>query len=60
MAKLKLITTAIAAKMLGLTADYIRQLCSKGKIEAQRVGHDWIFTEEDIKHIKRQRNKKES
>ena len=59
MAKQKLITTKIAATMLGFSQDYIRQLCALGKIKAQKLSHDWIFELDAIKKIKRQRNKKE-
>lgn len=55
----RLITTAIAAQMLGFTRDYIRQLCADGEIKADKLGHDWIFPESAIKHIKRKRQKKD-
>ncbi len=56
--RLKLITCRIAAKILGLSPDYIRRLCGTGKIKAEKLGHDWLFPEESIKDIKRQRKKK--
>ncbi len=58
MSKLKVITTTIAAKILGFTPSYIRRLCISGKIKAEKHGHDWLFTEKDLKDIKRQRKEK--
>ncbi len=58
MSKGNLITTIIAAEKLGLTSDYIRQLCARGKIKAKKIGHNWLFTESAIKHIKRKRHSK--
>jgi len=56
----KLITTSLAAKMLGFTPDYIRRLILDGKIKAEKLGHNWVFTEAAIKHVKRIRfSKKE-
>lgn len=59
MANQKLITTKIAAEMLGFSQDYIRQLCASGKIKAQKLSHDWIMDRQAIKHVKRQRNKRD-
>jgi excisionase family DNA binding protein len=55
MAKQKLITTRIAAEILGFTQDYVRQLCFEGKIKALKAGHDWIIDEKNIKNIRRKR-----
>ncbi len=54
----KLITCEIASKMLGLSRDYIRLLCWNGKIKAQKIGQNWVFTESAIKHIYRKRKTK--
>lgn len=52
----KLISTKIAAEMLGFSQDYIRQLCAEGKItDAQKISTDWVFPMSSIKHVKRQR-----
>lgn len=51
MKKFKFITTKIAADRLGYSQDYIRKLCAEGKIVAQRLAHDWIFSEAAIKHL---------
>lgn len=55
----KLITSAMAAKILGFSPDYIRRLINEGKIKAEKLGHDWLVTEKAIAHIKRQRFPKE-
>lgn len=59
MQKSKLITCAVAAQMLGFTADYIRKLCVNGDIRAQKMGKIWIMTHAAIKHIKRQRQRQQ-
>ncbi len=56
---IKFITTAMAAKLLGFTQDYVRQMCAKGKIKAEKLGHDWLVNEKTIKGIKRKRKSKE-
>jgi excisionase family DNA binding protein len=55
----KYITTQMAAKILGLTPDYIRKLCCKGKIKATKHGPDWILQEKDLHKVIRQRKAKE-
>lgn len=51
----KLLTSAMAAKILGFTADHVRHLIGKGKIKAVKLGHDWIVEPKAIAHIKRLR-----
>ena len=51
----KLLTSAMAAKILGFTPDYVRHLIVQGKIKADKLGHDWIIAPRAIAHIKRQR-----
>lgn len=53
----RLITSAQAAEKLGFSADYVRRLCSEGKIKATKYGKTWCMSEKDIKDIKRQRVK---
>lgn len=53
--KSKLITTAMAAKILGFSPDYVRQLITEGKIKAEKMGHDYLLTEYAIRNIKRLR-----
>jgi excisionase family DNA binding protein len=57
--KEKLLTTVLAAKILGLSPDYVRRLCLDGIIQAQKLGHDWLMYESAIKGITRQRKKKD-
>jgi len=59
MVKSRLITTAIAARILGFSQDYVRRLCLEGEIKASKLGHDWLIYEKDIRNIKRQRKLKE-
>jgi len=51
MARPKQLTSAMAAKILGFTPNYIRRLCLAGKIIAFKLGHDWLMAESAIKHI---------
>jgi excisionase family DNA binding protein len=53
--KNKLLTTKMAADILGFTSDYIRHLIVNGKIKAEKLGHDYLMTETAIRHVKRQR-----
>lgn len=55
-----ILTTAMAAKILGFTPAYLRRLCAEGKIKAFKHGHDWSMTKASIAKIKRQRKAKES
>mgnify|MGYP000882152541 FL=1 len=52
-----LYTTQQAADALGLTTGRVRQIARSLRI-GQRIGRDWVFTEDDIERI-RQRNKKQ-
>lgn len=54
-----LLTTKLAAQMLGFTQDWVTKLCREGKIEAKKYGHDWIISEQALKNIKRRRFIKE-
>jgi excisionase family DNA binding protein len=58
--KEKMITTTMAADILGFTKDYTRSLCLRGIIKAVKLGHDWLLYESDLKGIVRQRKKKEA
>ena len=53
------ITCISASKIIGLSADYIRKLCGKGRIKAEKLGNLWIMKLSALKNIKRQRVKKE-
>lgn len=53
------ITTIEAAKIIGVTPDYIRHMILHGKIKAEKLGNYWLLAPQAIKHIKRTRFKKE-
>lgn len=53
----KILTCAMVAKLLGYSPDHIRRLCGIGIIKAERLGHDWIIQEKDLKNIKHKRSK---
>lgn len=53
--KNKLLTTSMAAKLLGFTANWVRRMIIKGEIKAVKHGYDWMLTEKDIAHVKRRR-----
>jgi len=55
----KYITCAEAAKILGLSHDYIRRLAGEGKLNAFKVGHFWMMTEKDLRPLQRVRPKKD-
>jgi excisionase family DNA binding protein len=44
----KLITLAEAAKRYGLSHDYLRRIAGKGRLQAQKVGRDWLTTPEAV------------
>lgn len=50
-----IISTAEAAKILGLTKGRIRQLLQSGEIKGQRVGRTWIIYRRDIEEFQRLR-----
>jgi excisionase family DNA binding protein len=56
---IKFLTTAMAAKILGFSQDYVRKMCLKGKIKAEKLGYDWVINEKIIKGIKRKRKSKD-
>jgi excisionase family DNA binding protein len=51
----KLITSAMAAKILGFSLSHVRRLILEGKIKAEKLGHDYLMSEKDIAHITRRR-----
>ena len=58
MAEQKLLSSKMAGEILGFTPSYIRQLCIKGVIKADKVAKDWLIPASAIKKIKRQRKAK--
>jgi len=47
------ITTREAAALTGYTTAYIRQLAIRGRVEAQKVGRDWLISRESLLAYKR-------
>ena len=45
----KFISLAEAAKLSGLTHDHLRRMAREGKLEATKIGRDWLTTSEAIK-----------
>ena len=45
----KLISLAEAAKISGLTHDHLRRIAREGKLQATKIGRDWLTSEEAIK-----------
>ena len=50
-------TTREAAEKLGLSADHVKLLARTGKIEAKKMGRDWVILSLDYKR-KRKPNKR--
>jgi len=48
------ITAAEAAALTGYTVPHIRRLARQGRIEAQKVGRDWLIGRESLLAYKRQ------
>lgn len=56
--KANYVTTQEAAGILGFHIDYVRRLILRGKIKAEKLGHNWLIQECDLKKVKRQRSPK--
>ena len=51
---MKLLSTKEAAEVLKYKSDaYIRTLCAKKEIKAQKVGNAWVIPEKELGKIKR-------
>jgi excisionase family DNA binding protein len=48
-------TTTEVAKVAGLTQAYIRELILAGKIRAEKVGRDWIISDNEVLRFLEQR-----
>lgn len=48
MAKVEWLTTKQAAELIGYNAEYIRKLAQSGKIQAQKLGRDWVIQRADL------------
>lgn len=49
---MNLLSTKEAAEKLGISSIRVRQLIQEGKIEATRVGRDYVINEADLANIK--------
>ena len=49
--KIKILTTAQAAKILGVNDSRVRQLILAGRLPAQKLGRDWIIYEKDLSKV---------
>jgi excisionase family DNA binding protein len=56
--KSSLLTTKMAAEILGITQDYVRHLITHGKLQGEKLGHDFLLTARAISKFKRQRKLK--
>lgn len=43
-----LLTLSQAAEAYGYSGDYLRRLAEKGRLKAQKVGHQWLTTSQDV------------
>lgn len=46
--KVDLITLSQAADSYGYSGDYLRRLAEKGRLKAQKLGHQWLTTADDV------------
>lgn len=43
-----LMTLSQAADTYGYSGDYLRRLAEKGRLKAQKLGHQWLTTADDV------------
>jgi excisionase family DNA binding protein len=48
---MKLLTTPEAAERLGITVARVQQLIWKGRLPAQKIGRDYVISEDDLKLV---------
>ena len=48
-------STSKLAEASGLTQRHVSRLVSKGEIEGQKVGHDWIISDEEAHRFLKER-----
>lgn len=56
--KTRLISLPEAAEMYGFNADYLTQLASRGRLNAQKVGRFWVTTPKDVENYISSRQKR--
>lgn len=49
------ITSAEAAKILGMSHDYVRKLISGNIMHGEKLGRNWILNVKELRKVKRQR-----
>jgi excisionase family DNA binding protein len=49
--EMKILTTAQAAKILGINDSRVRQLILAGRLPAQKLGRDWIIYEKNLSKV---------
>ena len=54
----RLIGLAEASEIYGFSISHLRQLAQRGRLEAQKVGRDWITTPADVEAYIRSRDKR--
>ena len=42
------ITTKEAAELTGYTAAYFRQLIARGRLDARKIGRDWVLDKSEV------------
>jgi len=52
-----LISLADAAKIYGFDQDYLRQLIHKGRLQAQKIGRNWITSRSEMEKYVTSRKK---
>ena len=45
------ISLSEASRLTGYSAEYLRQLCVKGKVQGQKVGKTWIISQEEVQKL---------
>ena len=48
----KIITTKVAAEMLGVTVRRVQALIKDGRLQAEKLGRDWVVKESDIESVR--------
>jgi excisionase family DNA binding protein len=49
---MKMITTKQASNILGISERRVRQLIKSNKLQATRVGRDWVISESSLAEVK--------
>ena len=51
MDKKQLLTTKEAANLMGWTSRYVVMMINQGRLQAQKIGRDWVIQREDLDNI---------